>query len=80
MGGSGGSPAIVRVEQTSAASGATANLSVDGGGNALGLVGSIPGTYSSSGAGVVVYQNTAGAYLNASVTGATAGYTVLFKQ
>ena len=78
--GISGTPAVVRVEQTVNAPGATAMLTVNGGGNTMGVLGSVPGTYSASGAGVAVYQNSSGAYLNASVTAAGNGYTAKFTQ
>jgi hypothetical protein len=79
--GVSGTPAVVRVEQTLNAPGATATLTVNGGGNTMGVLASVPGTtYASSGAGVSVYQNSASAYLNATVTAAGNGYTAKFAQ
>jgi hypothetical protein len=78
--GISGTPAVVRVEQTVNAPGATAMLTVDGGVNTMGVLGSVPGTYSTSGAGVAVYQNSPSAYLNATVTAAANGYTAKFTQ
>jgi hypothetical protein len=78
--GSSGTHAIVTVEQTSSAPAAIAYLTVNGGGFTMGTLGSVPGTYSSSGAGVAVYQNSAGAQLNGVVTAAANGYTAIFKQ
>jgi len=91
VGGTGlsaGSTDIVRVQQTGSATTATAILTVNGGGNTMGNLSTagagstslIPGYYGSSGAGVAVYQNTSGAYLNAQVTASGSGYTALFKQ
>jgi hypothetical protein len=73
-------PAVVTVEQTSGASNATAILNVTGTGFTMGTLGNVPGTYSAAGAGVAVYQNSPGAYLNATVTAASNGYTAKFTQ
>jgi hypothetical protein len=78
--GVSGTPAVVRLEQTSGAPGATAILAFNGGGYSMGVLGSVPGTYSASAAGVAVYQNSSGAYLNATVTAASNGYTAKFTQ
>jgi hypothetical protein len=73
-------PAVVTVEQTAAASNATAILNVTATGLTMGTLGSVPGAYNAAGAGVAVYQNSPGAYLNATVTAASNGYTAKFTQ
>ncbi len=71
--GAASAAAKITVTQTAVADGATAILSVSGGtftmGNTL-----------AGGVGANVYQNSAGAYLNASVAAAANGYTVNITQ
>jgi hypothetical protein len=87
--GSSGTPAVVRVEQTSAADNATANLTVNGNSYTMGtLSGSLPSSayiYSgpsqnSATPGVLVYQASSNAYLNATMTAASNGFTGKFVQ
>ena len=77
--------AVVRVQQTDQAGGATVVLTVTAGtGITMGtLTGTLPGTYGGSvtpAPGVLVYQNSSGAYLSANVTAAASGYTAKFVQ
>jgi hypothetical protein len=71
--GAASAAAKITITQTAVADGATAILSVSGGtftmGNTL-----------AGGVGANVYQNSAGAYLNASVAAAANGYTVNITQ
>jgi hypothetical protein len=76
LGAGGTTPAVIRVTQTSAATGASAALSVSGGIYEMGTQNSGSGT----GTGVYVYQNSPGAVLNAMVTANANGYTANFVQ
>jgi hypothetical protein len=71
--GAASTPAVINITQTAAANGATANLTVSGGIYTM-------GTALAGGAGVNVYQNSAAANLNATVTANTNGYTANFIQ
>ncbi len=67
--GAAGGQAVINVTQTAAASGATANLTVAG------------GTYTMGGpVGVNVYQNSPAAFLSATTTANTIGYTINIAQ
>jgi len=71
--GASSAPAVINITQTAAAAGATANLTVAGGTYTMGAT--LPG-----GAGVNVYQNSPAAYLSATTTASTNGYTVNVTQ
>lgn len=71
--GAAAAAAVVRMTQTALADGATANLTVSGGTYTM-------GTTLTGGSGAYVYQNSPGAYLNASVTAGANGYTVHIVQ
>jgi hypothetical protein len=71
--GAASAAAVINVTQTALADGATANLTINGGTYTM-------GSSLSGGAGVIITQNSPGAYLSAVTTANANGYTVHISQ